>query len=269
MNYWICRGKAYNEFRTILKPGKIARWHTARLPKRLARGDILFMWESSPYRRLVGLSRVHNADCGTDGVDQLFEQKYLTRMFPNPIRMEELRRVPIVDQASFLKSGPAHLLLSVTEEQADILLAMLEARNPNDFPRALKRPSGHEVLFAAEMSVVAAREGGRKLAIHYYRERRPNLARSKKAQALALTGRLECEVCGFDFKRRYGVIGEGFCEVHHKTPLHTLDETTQFALEDLAVVCSNCHRMLHVDYKKVMSISGLRRALRKVERLAD
>jgi len=54
---------------------------------------------------------------------------------------------------------------------------------------------------------------------------------------------LECEVCGFDFFETYGERGNGFAECHHKLPLSHGTRSTY--LRDLAVVCANCHRMLH------------------------
>ena len=40
-------------------------------------------------------------------------------------------------------------------------------------------------------------------------------------------------------------LGEGFIECHHVTPVSELRAGTRTRLSDLAVVCSNCHRMLH------------------------
>jgi 5-methylcytosine-specific restriction protein A len=58
--------------------------------------------------------------------------------------------------------------------------------------------------------------------------------------------KLFCEVkqCGFDFEARYGSVGAGFAEVHHLRPLSTTGATST-RLSDLAVLCSNCHRMVH------------------------
>ncbi|HEX7304188.1 HNH endonuclease, partial [Lentzea sp.] len=55
---------------------------------------------------------------------------------------------------------------------------------------------------------------------------------------------LACEVCGFDFESFYGERGKGFAEVHHAVPLHVTGPTTT-KLDDLVVLCSNCHRMIH------------------------
>lgn len=50
----------------------------------------------------------------------------------------------------------------------------------------------------------------------------------------------------FDFATQYpSRLGEGFIEVHHLSPLSTQDEPRKTTLDDLLVVCANCHRMIH------------------------
>jgi hypothetical protein len=88
-------------------------------------------------------------------------------------------------------------------------------------------------------------EGKKKFRQHFERERDSALTRKAKAIQLQKTGKLECEVCLFDFAKKFGPHGEGFIEVHHKVPVAKLDGTTKTRLTDLALVCSNCHRMLH------------------------
>lgn len=80
---------------------------------------------------------------------------------------------------------------------------------------------------------------------HRRRERNRKLVEDKKEKVLAEIGKLECEVCGFDFVEMYGELGEGFAECHHRTPVAELEEDEEVTLEDLAIVCSNCHRMIH------------------------
>jgi 5-methylcytosine-specific restriction protein A len=57
-----------------------------------------------------------------------------------------------------------------------------------------------------------------------------------------------CQACGFDFEMHYGnEIGSGFIEAHHLTPLKELkgQKITLDAKKDFAVLCANCHRMIH------------------------
>ena len=87
----------------------------------------------------------------------------------------------------------------------------------------------------------------RRKKLHRITERSSTNSRKVKQQ-LGYT----CEVCGFNFKEKYGDISlnkrkEEFIEAHHKIPVHTLpeNETIEFKIEDFAVLCSNCHRMAH------------------------
>ncbi len=58
-------------------------------------------------------------------------------------------------------------------------------------------------------------------------------------------GKIYCEVCGFDFGCVYGKRGEYYIEAHHKKPISELNENTETNIEDIIMLCSNCHRMIH------------------------
>jgi hypothetical protein len=88
-------------------------------------------------------------------------------------------------------------------------------------------------------------EGRRLLKLHKFWERKPQIVKRKKQSVLQATGLLLCEACGFNFAAVYGGLGEGFAECHHRWPLAEYDAEAPTCLEDLAVVCANCHRMLH------------------------
>jgi len=87
--------------------------------------------------------------------------------------------------------------------------------------------------------------------VHKQRERNPSLIRKKKEQVLAKTGRLACEVCGFDFKATYGELGKDFAECHHNVPVAKLTPKSKTKLTDLSLVCANCHRMLHRRHRQI------------------
>jgi 5-methylcytosine-specific restriction endonuclease McrA len=96
-----------------------------------------------------------------------------------------------------------------------------------------------------DIDLVAAKEGATRLVSHLRRERNRAIVKEKKAQVLKAEGCLRCECCEFDFSAAYGELGAGFCEVHHKKALSAHNETIT-TLDDLAVLCSNCHRMIHL-----------------------
>lgn len=55
-----------------------------------------------------------------------------------------------------------------------------------------------------------------------------------------------CWVCDFDFGSTYGSIGEGFIEVHHRTPVSEIGPAYRVdPRRDLVPLCSNCHSMIH------------------------
>lgn len=88
-------------------------------------------------------------------------------------------------------------------------------------------------------------EGKVLLKKHLVRERNSKVIKLAKEKYFQQYGKLICEVCGFDFNQHYGKIGEGYIEGHHIKPISELDEDDETRVEDIALVCSNCHRMLH------------------------
>ena len=103
-------------------------------------------------------------------------------------------------------------------------------------------------------------EGNSRLVTHLRRERDSGIIQKKKALVLVETGALCCEVCDFNFKKTYGDYAPNFCEVHHLTPLHKSDGVIKTELSDLAIVCSNCHRVLHLT-SPMLSIDRLKNKL--------
>ena len=90
-----------------------------------------------------------------------------------------------------------------------------------------------------------ALEGMSKELIHKRRERDYKIIKAKKQSVLAEKGKLECEVCEFNFQEIYGIRGGNYIEVHHTIPLSDYQHPRITFLEDLALLCSNCHRMIH------------------------
>ncbi|MDF2809227.1 MAG: endonuclease [Microvirga sp.] len=110
---------------------------------------------------------------------------------------------------------------------------------------------------------VEAPEGRLLTRLHNYRERNRTLVRKRKEHALRVAGQLQCEVCGLVPTDTYGEPGAASIEVHHTLPLHTLRAGTVTRLNDLALVCANCHRVIHsrAPWFTVEELRALHRAL--------
>ena len=88
-------------------------------------------------------------------------------------------------------------------------------------------------------------EGKKKLKSHIIRERNPRIRLLAINQFIEKNKRLYCECCGFDFEKEYGEIGHYFIECHHTFPVHKMKANHKTVVEDIALLCSNCHRMIH------------------------
>jgi hypothetical protein len=95
------------------------------------------------------------------------------------------------------------------------------------------------------ISIESALEGGKKLVQHLRRERSRSLVEAKKRVTRQQFGHLFCVTCGLSEQDLPSEIGEGCFEVHHNVPLAKSNTVVATKLDDLSVVCANCHRMLH------------------------
>jgi hypothetical protein len=140
-------------------------------------------------------------------------------------------------------------------ERAEPVLLSLEGQG---FPKSVIRSQADR-----DYSQIIIEEGTADMRTVEQRRRSERLRRIaidefKKKQS----GRVFCETCGFDFSQKYGTHGRGFIEVHHMNPIHQSDlrgRRTRLpkALDEVTLLCSNCHRMIH-RRKNMLSISELK-----------
>lgn len=74
-----------------------------------------------------------------------------------------------------------------------------------------------------------------------------------------------CQACDLDFTEAYGEIGKGYIEAHHLKPMSSLEEgkAVEYNVEkDFAVLCANCHRMIH-RYSNPGDLDAFRKILYK------
>ncbi|MEU4807923.1 HNH endonuclease [Nocardia fluminea] len=91
------------------------------------------------------------------------------------------------------------------------------------------------------VSAVEGRALQRQVTVY---ERDPKLRAAKLKWSRKHRGSIACEVCQFDFEKVYPGHGSGYAEVHHINPLH-ITQRVENTIDDLIVLCANCHRMIH------------------------
>ncbi len=99
--------------------------------------------------------------------------------------------------------------------------------------------------------------------------------RSRRLHDIAIehytvNGHLECTACKFDFYVYYGETGRGYIEIHHQKPIFQYgdQDSTMFieqALQNVAPVCSNCHRMIHRKKNLPLTLEELKFIIQKAK----
>ena len=118
--------------------------------------------------------------------------------------------------------------------------------------------------FEDDLPIGASIVERRQYRLHLRFERNP------RASALAKREHgKRCKACGLRFDEMYGDLGRDFIEAHHLRPLATLrtGEVRRYSVKnDFAVLCANCHRMIHRtrDPSNLRAfVAGLRRGARR------
>jgi hypothetical protein len=71
-----------------------------------------------------------------------------------------------------------------------------------------------------------------------------------------------CSVCDRDFTKILNGRGVRVLQAHHRKQLSDQQLPALIVISDLAVVCANCHLLLHLDRRKARTVEELRRMLR-------
>jgi predicted HNH restriction endonuclease len=110
-------------------------------------------------------------------------------------------------------------------------LLILGRLNRNiDYPDEISKQTAKNIFEGAKISII----------VNAYERDTKARERCKETQGVT------CCICGFDFEKVYGQLGEGFIHVHHLTPLSEIgEEYIVNPTEHLRPVCPNCHAMLH------------------------
>lgn len=97
----------------------------------------------------------------------------------------------------------------------------------------------HEV---SDLSEVLYQEGERRYVTHLVAERSKTVVYAVKNARSWF-----CEIFSLDFHKKYGV---RYIEAYPKTPISTYSEKYAIKPQDLALLCPNCHKAVHVLMKE-------------------
>lgn len=168
--------------------------------------------------------------------------------FTPPVTAEDMQASRIVD--SWWRTKPYRgRPKTIPPEVASILLQMIVRREPRTAPLLREYVSECKISKSSQRKFAEAdaQEGTIRERLARQRGRSQVLRSAKIREALSRNkGHLVCEApgCGFDYLETYGELGRGFAHVHHRRPLAKRN-TSRTTLTDLAIVCANCHAMVH------------------------
>lgn len=99
---------------------------------------------------------------------------------------------------------------------------------------------------SVEEEEIFGKEGRLLARIHVYKERDKTFAvRVKKHYKAKNGGKLVCEACDLDPVAMYGENGERCLEAHHRIPIEQLQPDSITRVDEMAIVCASCHRIIH------------------------
>lgn len=265
MDYWIMKARrAAAVVAEWVQEDGTDTWWTKRRPSRLKRHDRLFVWKGGASPFLIGVGECLAVYKHKDRAGRYtFRVRYLTDAFEPKLTIERLRRDPILKRESFLKVGPSGTLFSLTPEQGRYMDSLIQKMHlaTAESLEAPNEPSSRSIP-DLDVRTTGERIRERKLRAHVRKERSEALRKARLASARQ-KGEVRCEVCGLAFGHLPREIGEACCEVHHTIPVSSLASGAMVRLRDLAVVCSNCHRMIHAK-NPPLALAHLRRELSSV-----
>lgn len=255
MKYWIVpNSNAFFRLDDLLKNRDDVIW---RHRNKFEVGDIVFIYTSTPVKRLTVLMRVEQTNVNKKDYDDspYWGEKYKAnrRGVPNLVQFKLIQKLSNQLKLSFFDMTQ-HGLNNNLQGIQTVSGALLEY--------ILNEISGETTLEASPDFIIddtTFPEGATmQVTVNKYER-----SREARRQCIEAHG-CYCHVCGLDFAQKYGELGEGFIHVHHLVPISTIGEDYVVdPVKDLIPVCPNCHAMLHRGQAgQVLSIEQLRKIIK-------
>ncbi|MGE4572568.1 MAG: HNH endonuclease [Candidatus Izemoplasmatales bacterium] len=203
-------------------------------------GDVIFIYLTKPIQRIMIKAQVIEVDIPFSKTidDKVFwtdenqfgfsKEKLFSRL-----KLLDFNENSTLTLEDLLKNG----LLTAPQGPMRLKDNLLEYVL-NNFTSQLKIVYPDEIANETENELI---EGTlKRVSVNQY-ERNP-IARQKCIEHYGT----QCQICGMDFEKKYGVLGKGFIHVHHIIPISEVNK--EYVIDyknDLIPVCPNCHAMLH------------------------
>lgn len=202
----------------------------------LEKGDMIIAYQTDR-NELVGIAQVRQP-CDYD------TYLYLDPIEIIGVKVKPLKSDPKVAAIPAFKPGPIKTIYDISETDAKRLLKA--AGSTYSFGK--KTPKVTDDNISEEASFL---EGEKRATVTTARNSKLRVAAKNKWG-------LKCYCCGFDFEQFYGNLAKGAGIVHHLEPFTVAEgERRKVTVEDVRVVCANCHYVLHLT-NPPMSVDDLR-----------
>lgn len=228
------------KIREKLNDSKLIEWGIGKSSK-IKKDDIVLFYLSKGFKKIFYKLKVVNDDFPVDELaNQDYSEYYIEEPWKDSDRIIQLEMINEYSEETKNKFSYKNLKkngLKATFQNKNII------NNNNQLLEYFLSVdnSGEIINSQGEDLEKGYPEGGKKqIMVNAYE-------RSEKARKECIEHYgYNCAVCGFDFKSKYGEIGENFIHVHHKKPLSEINEGYQVdPINDLVPVCANCHTIIH------------------------
>jgi hypothetical protein len=257
MNYWIYQGnpKTY-DIDSYIATHPYIYWYSPKHIEEVQLGDTAFLWRTGVNAGLIAIGKIvekptplklikhpellgndfWTADNSISDPDELKVGIEIieTRLSEDDgmLTRNDLKSDPVINNHRII-TNPTGTIFKLEKNRSEHLLELWGNGIKGDY-------------FSITPPIEDIVEGEKKQAMHYRYERSSALRQLKINEFKKCHDTLFCELCDWNFEDHYPEkLAKDFMEVHHKIPLFKLEERMPAKLDDLMLVCSNCHRMIH------------------------
>jgi hypothetical protein len=250
---WIFQGnpKYFDIAAYLSRFPNLIYWRTPTNQQEIQLGDRAYIWRAGPQAGVVAVGEIVELPIARSEVEfpEALSDELWNRDKPDPdekvvgIKVDEIRlneeeamlsRAMLVSDPVFQENAivraPQGTVFRLTSQQAERLSSYWLRKIPSN----------------SESNTREFTEGAVAYRRHKVRERSSALRAEKIAEFRANYGKLCCEICNLEPRENYPEeFAASVLEIHHSKPLSDAKSPRPTTLDELLVLCANCHRAIH------------------------